>query len=263
MRVKNKLILLAAAGVGVWLLGSVVLARIYVFPILMYHMVYPDAPYEHRLAVSEKTFERQMRFLKTHKYNVVPLSQVPALLAPGAKVPARSLAITFDDGYKDNYTWAFPILKKYGIPVTVFLIYDEVGRKDNDRLYWEQIKEMHSSGLVTFGSHTLGPVPLVKLPPEEARRQIFESKRKFEEKLGVPVEMFSYPEGMFTPEIVQMVKDAGYTLAVATKPGRRYARDDLFLLKRVRIAENAGNLLVFWFESSGYYSFFKEWRRKK
>lgn len=235
----------------------------YVVPILMYHSVYPDAPYSNRLAVSTGTFERQMRFLREHRYNVIGLADLAQLTSDKKRIPARTVAITLDDGYMDNYTYAFPILKRYNIPVTVFLIVQEIGRPAGDRLSWEKIKFMQESGLVTIGSHAIGPEPLVNITSrEEVRRQVFSSKKALEERLGSPVTLFSYPEGMFNPEIRTFVIEAGYRAAVATRPGRGYPSNDCFALKRLRISENAANMFVFWVETSGYYTFFKERRRK-
>jgi len=233
----------------------------YVTPILMYHSVNPQATYENRLSVRPDTFERQLRFLKMFRYRVLTLEQVAALLRQGKKVPKHSVVITFDDGYKDNYTYAFGLLKKYRLPATIFVIIQEVGR--SDRLSWEEIKRMHLSGLVTFGSHALGPEPLVNIQSnQEIKRQIFESKKILEQKLGTPVTLFSYPEGRFTPKIRQLVREAGYQAAVATSISKDYPNDDVFALKRIRISENSRNLFVFWIESCGIYTFIKERRHK-
>jgi peptidoglycan/xylan/chitin deacetylase (PgdA/CDA1 family) len=205
-----------------------------------------------------------MRFLKNRHYNVVPLGSLSGLLKDNNKIPSRTVAITFDDGYKDNYIYAYPILKKLGLPATIFIIIQEVDRPLNDRLSWDQIKQMRDSGLIFFGSHAVGPDPLYKMKTEnELRRQIFDSKRMLEEELGCEVLAFSYPEGMFDAHMKDLVKEAGYKIAVATSPGKKYANDDLFALKRVRISANSGDSVVFWAQASGYYTFFKDKKRKK
>jgi len=233
----------------------------YVAPIVMYHSIDPDAKPENRIAVSPATFERQMRFLKVHHYNVLPLESLAVLIKERKKIPSKAIAITFDDGYKDNYIYAFPILKKYNLPATLFIITDEVNRAD--RLSWDEIKEMQGSGIITFGSHALGPEPLINIKSEQdLKKQIFDSKKILEEKLGRRINAFSYPEGRFNNRIRQLVMTAGYKLAVATNPGKRFANDDIFALKRLRISANAHNLFVFWIETSGYYNFMREHRHK-
>lgn len=231
----------------------------YIVPIVMYHSVNPDAVPENRLAVTPEAFERQMHFLKRHRYNVLPLEKLATLIKEGKKIPYKTIPITLDDGYKDNYIYAFPILKKYNLPATIFIIINEVGRPD--RLSWDEIKVMQNSGIITFGSHTLGPEPLVNIKSdEELKKQIFESKRILEEKLEREVGIFSYPSGAFNAKIRQLVIDAGYKSAVATNPGRKYPDDDVFALKRLRISSSSNNLFVFWIETSGIYTFIKEHR---
>jgi peptidoglycan/xylan/chitin deacetylase (PgdA/CDA1 family) len=211
-----------------------------------------------------EAFEAQMRFLKEHKYNVLPLEALAGLIRDKKRIPALSVAITLDDGYEDNYLYAFPILKKYGLPATIFIIVDEVGRPQNDRLSWEQIKVMQDSGLITFGSHAFGPEPLVNIKSgEELRRQIFDSKKALEQRLGRRVCAFSYPEGSFNRQIRQLVIEAGYTMAVATNPGRKFSNYDIFALKRLRISSPCNRLLVFRIETSGFYNFIRESRQKK
>lgn len=234
----------------------------YVVPIIMYHSVNPSADGVNRLAVKNTTFARQMDFLKKHHYNVLPLEELAALLKEKKKLPPKAISITFDDGYKDNFTYAFGILKKYNLPATMFIIVNEVGRFD--RLSWEEIKIMQNSGLVVFGSHTVGPEPLINIKSkEELKKQIFDSKRILEEKLGTKIRLFSYPEGRFNEEIRQLVIDAGYIASVATNPGKNYPDDDIFALKRLRISENSANMFIFAVETSGFYTFMKEWRRRK
>ena len=236
----------------------------YVVPILMYHSVNPTAVPENRLAVSVNTFERQIRFLKTHHYNVMPLEAIASLIKARSKIPSKTVAITLDDGYKDNYTYAFPILKKYNLPATIFIIVNEVGRPQSDRLTWDEIKIMQDTGIINFGSHTLTHKYLEEIKTKgELIKEIFDSKRILEEKLGRQVNVFSYPSGSFTASMRQIVIDAGYKLAVATNPGKRFPSDDIFALKRLRISSNADNLFVFWIETSGYYNFIREYKRKK
>ena len=230
----------------------------YSLPIMMYHSVNPRSiPTMKLLIVKPETFDRQMQFLKNHRYNVIKLEDAASLIREKKRIPFRTVAITFDDGYKDNYVYAFPILKKYNLPATIFIIVNEVGRPD--RLNWKEIEEMQASGVITFGSHTLSSTPLIDIKSEaEVKRQIVESKRILEEKLGRHVAAFSYPEGRFSEKIKQMVIDAGYELAVATSPGRKHSPNDIYLLKRLRISENAENLFVLWFETTGFYKYLKE-----
>ncbi len=242
--------------------GGTFLRNNYVAPIVMYHSVTLEPERGNMLAVSMGTFRKQMHFLRQHRYNVITLQELGDLVAGRKKIPPKTIAITLDDGYKDTFTHAFPILKEYGLPATVFIIVNEVGR--SDRLSWNEIKTMQDTGLISFGSHTLGPDPLFKAKnEEELKKQIFDSKKVLQERLGREVSTFSYPEGMFNDRIRKLVIEAGYRLAVATNPGKKFSNRDAFVLKRLRISENAANTFVFWVETSGYYNFLREHRHKK
>lgn len=262
-RVKKRALIAAAIlifATGLWLF----LRAIYYPPILMYHSVNPPASYNMpMLTVSPRTFEKQMRFLREHNYNVITLEALANLIRGKKRIPSKTLTITLDDGYRDSYTHAFPILKKYQMPATIFIIINEVGRAQGDRLSWEEIKEMRDSGLITFGSHTLGPEPLVNIKSDTlVKSQIFDSKKILEEKLARPVNCFSYPEGLLNFRIRSLVQEAGYKVAVSTRPGKQYHNNDIFVLRRLRISEKASNMFIFWFETSGYYTFFKQRRQR-
>jgi len=258
---RNRVIIVLVVIFVLGFLGANSLKEKYVVPIIMYHSISQNALPGNMLAVSVQTFERQMRFLKEHQYNILPLESIVNLIKDQKKIPAKTLAITFDDGYKDTYRYAFPILKKYNLAATIFVIVNEIGRAD--RLSWDELKVMRDSGIFTVGSHAMGPEPLVNIKhEEELKKQIFDSKKILEEKLGQKIYVFSYPEGRFNNRIRQLVTDAGYISAVATNPGKKFANDDIFALKRLRISDNARNLFVFWTETSGFYNFIREHRHK-
>lgn len=242
---------------------SIMFKVMYTIPILMYHSVAPNGGPKNKLMVEPKSFDRQMRFLKRHHYNVVPLEALADLVKNKKKIPPKTIAITFDDGFKDNYIYAFPVLKKYNLPATIFVITNEVGRSLGDRLTWDEIYEMRDSGVISFGSHCLGAKPLIEIDSDEwLKREIVDSRKVLEEKLGRPVNTFSYPQGKFNARVRQAVIDAGYDLAVTTAPGKRFPDDDRFALKRVRVSPTSDNLLVFWISASGIYTFIKERRDK-
>ena len=131
-------------------------------PILAYHQIIPTTALEaaSRLAVSVDQFERQMRYLYDHSYRCLSLKEFLSL--PGSFRPQheKAFALTFDDGYEDFFSQAFPILQRYGFSATVFLVTDLVGAKSkwegeqgNRLLTWSQIETLHNAG-VSFGSHT-------------------------------------------------------------------------------------------------------------
>lgn len=232
------------------------LSRAYMTPILMYHHV-DERWQEWKLSVSPDSFERQMEFLKAHRYNVLSLGDYIDLLKNKKPIPKKSVVITFDDGYDNNFTEAFPILKKMQFPATIFIQVDGVGRKGY--MTWDDILILIENG-IEIGSHTVHHGFLPNLSEEEMKKEICESKAQLETHLQRPVPLFSYPGGGFTPAARQAVIDAGYAGAVATHPKHHYPNLDPYALKRIRISRTSDNLFVFWFQLSGFYTYYEEFR---
>lgn len=243
---------------GVWL--SVVFSH-YTVPILMYHYVNDEESSRSRLGISPATFERQMRFLSEHKYNVIPLSELADLIRNKRKIPPKTAAVTFDDGYLDNYTQAYPILKKYNIPATIFVVINRVGKHmgNDDYMSWAQIKELSDSGLVTIGSHSINHPNLSEIKSEEEMElEILDSKNILEESLARQVNLFSYPFGGINHLARSIVISSGYQAAVGTNFPKGYPNDDVYALKRLRVSETSRNMFVFGIVVSGHYTFIKE-----
>jgi len=207
-------------------------------PILMYHHVRPDPglgdPIGQNLSVNPETFDAQMSYLVTNGYTPMTMGELADVRARRRlPLPPRPIVLTFDVGYRDFYTHAWPVLRRYGIKATSFII---TGWVDQPRyLTWQMIDEMASSGLVEFGSHTRDHKELPRLDDDHAGDEIIESKRALEAHLGQSVRSFYYPAGRFTPRDAALVWKAGYEIAVTTQPGFASAEEDSLLLPRVRI----------------------------
>jgi peptidoglycan/xylan/chitin deacetylase (PgdA/CDA1 family) len=230
----------------------------YVVPIIMYHKIDANSAAS-RLSVSPESFRAQMRFLKNHKYNVVKLEDLAKMVKEN-KLLSKAIAITFDDGYEDNYLNAYPVLKETGLTATIFVIPAMVG--SDGYLTWDQIIEMSESGIITIGSHSLSHQWLTGMAVQQLDREIIDSKRSIESHIGKEVNTFSYPVGGFDKDVREKVIKAGYKIAVATNPGKKYPKHDLFAMKRLRISSTSDNLFVFWFEITGFYTWIKEHRDK-
>lgn len=205
-------------------------------PIIMYH--YVEYVKDRRDAVRIKLnttpadFEEQLRELKDAGYESYFMRDIPDLLSSKKYYTDRSIVLTFDDGYEDFYINAFPLLKKYNIRATVYIITDLIGEKGF--LHKEQIRELIRSGLIEIGSHTLSHPYLKTTDDEESRRQIFQSKKKLEKEFGIEIESFAYPYGAMNPSTVLQVKEAGYTNAASVIFGSIQSADNLFFLFRIR-----------------------------
>ena len=126
------------------------LNSIYRLPILMYHSIDYTSDRKDRMTISPEVFAKQMRYLHDNKYNVISLEKAVSYIRDRKRPPAKTVAITFDDGYENNYKYVYPVLKRYNIPATIFIITDFVGTEGF--LNWNEIKEMSASGLVDIES---------------------------------------------------------------------------------------------------------------
>ena len=223
------------------------LRGLYEVPILMYHRV-DISDREPGVYVRPENFERQMEFLKVHRYHVLPLQDLIRDLKSGRKPRSKSVVITFDDGNLDNFRNAFPVLKKMGFPATIFMITDNIGRPG--WLSAEDLKILDESG-ITIGSHTVTHAFLPEHPAGRIEEELRGSKKALEALLGREVTLLSYPAGGVTPEIRALVEKMGYAGAVSTNYGK--TRHDPYALHRIKVGDSASNLFNFWAKTSGFY----------
>jgi peptidoglycan/xylan/chitin deacetylase (PgdA/CDA1 family) len=231
----------------------------YVVPILMYHHVGIPSGKWRLNTVSEKSFEYQMRFMKRHGFQVISFDDLVEGIKAGNQFSRNTVVIEFDDGYEDNYKYAFPILKKYSFPAMVFLISDKVG--DPDFLTWDQVREMEKYNFLA-GAHTRHHVYLPKASVAEAQDEIAGSKKIIEDHLGHPIYYFAYPSGGFTEDVKGLVYKAGFKAAVTTNRGKDRYNMDLYELKRIHMnnTDDGYSGLILWFKLSGYYNLFRQFR---
>ena len=213
-------------------------------PILLYHYIEPINPKDRlraSLTVTPEKFAEQLALIKQANYESVTISQVALLLA-STTAKEKKIALTFDDGYRDFYQYAFPLLQKYKIRATIYVIYDAI----NSPAYLSEqmIREMLASGLVEIGSHALDHKKLTSLSEAEAKRQIFLSKKMFEERFKTPIDTFAYPYGSFNQLIADRAKSAGYKAAVSVIPGEKQAEANRYFLFRIRSSDQGGGTLL-------------------
>ena len=138
------------------------------------------------LAIEPEDFDWQMKYLVEHGYHTISPDELYDFLAGTGRLPDRPVLITFDDGYVDNYTTAYPILKKYNLKATIFVVTGFLGKRKG-YLTWDQLREMEKNG-ITVESHTVTHAPLPQLSDERIREELVESKRQAEKELGHPIE---------------------------------------------------------------------------
>ncbi len=199
--------------------------------ILMYHSV---SDWKHFTTVSPQNFERQMAYIVAKKIPVISLLELVRRLK--AKEPlGGAIAITFDDGYRDNFTAAYPILKKYNFPATVFIETDLIGESYDDVPHMTTGEMQQMSDLIEFGAHTKSHPKLAELSAAEAREEIVGSKKILEEILHTPCTLFACPFGNYNQETLSLLRDARFEAAVTVKEGTVGLASDPLELPRVSI----------------------------
>ncbi len=229
-------------------------SRHYVVPIMMYHHV-KNADPKRQDTVSPERFEWHMAYLKKHHFNVLPLSALVQIIKQGKPLPRKSVVITFDDGYVDNYQHAFSILKKYGFPATIFVITDVVNTEGY--LSTAQMKEMLAQG-IEIGSHTRRHAYLPGVVGKTLVDEIEGSKASLEQELGVTITSFAYPNGGFSEDAKRVVQQSSYESACTTNRGYDRFNRDLYELKRVRFSDQDDRIDYLWMKLSGFYNLFRK-----
>lgn len=205
-------------------------------PIVMFHYVEyvqnKDDTLRMKMASNPLILDFQMKALKDNKYQTYFVKDIPEILSKGQPLNDKSIILTFDDGYEDFYQNVFPLLKKYQLKATIFIIVNYIGR--NDFMTQPQIQELINSGLIELGAHTLNHPSLSRIPPTKARTEIFNSKKRLEALFHVPVKTFAYPGGAYNNTVLDLVKEATYEAAVTTNPGTTLYYDHIYELPRIR-----------------------------
>lgn len=206
--------------------------------ILEYHSISERKDWDPSLVIAPAVFERELQVLQKEGYKMVTVAELGDRLAKGESVN-KYIALSFDDGYKDNYTNAFPLLKKYGAKAT-FAIIDN--RIDGDVYMTEaDIKEMQAAGM-EIGSHTISHNPLAEIEPKYLEWEIGVSKYKLEQRFpGAKVTTLAYPNGSYNQEIIAALKKYGYKQALTGHTGMNdtaFYKDHPMELNRVIVLDD-------------------------
>lgn len=210
-----------------------------VLPILMYHHLADLAADATELdktwTVSPAAFRAQMKLLTDRGFHSVSMPQLVAFFKQGKPLPDKPIVISFDDGWEEQYKQAYPALKQVGLIGTFFVYTKPIDHAPY--MTWDQLKEMSASGM-DVEAHTLTHPHLRTIAPDQAEKEITDSKSVLEKQLGKTVVALSYPFGEYDAAVVAMVKGAGFQSAVSLNPGYRQRVDELFMLHRIRVSYN-------------------------
>ncbi|MGA2235107.1 MAG: polysaccharide deacetylase family protein [Terriglobales bacterium] len=191
-----------------------------------------------------RLFAEQMRFLHENGYRTTDLAKALETIKAGIQVE-RQVVITFDDGYRNFYTHAFAVLMRYGFSATVFVVTDITGEQrvceeGKEYMTWGEMREVQAHG-IHIGSHTVTHPKLQTMAPAQVKYEIERSKEIIEDKLGVPLQSFSYPYAFpeLDKRVVALVREAlessGYQNGVSTIIGTAGRQHDKFFLPRLPV----------------------------
>lgn len=216
-------------------------------PILMYHYIrvnpVPGDQLGANLSVTPQDFERQMDWLAANGYHPVDLADVRAYFAGRAPLPAKPVVLTFDDGYRDMYTTAYPILRAHHFKAVSYVVTGFVGGPNY--MSWDMIRELDANG-IEIGAHTYSHADLTTVSPDELHLQLADSESTLAAQLWHPVVDFCYPAGRFNDTVVAAVQAAGYQTATTTEPGTVHSPGDRYTWTRVRVSggEDLGQFIA-------------------
>lgn len=208
-------------------------------PILMYHYVSvapPDADiYRQDLSVSPQVFEQQVNWLQQNGYTAISIEQLVYALNIGwPPLPDKPVILTFDDGYEDNYTNAFPILQKYGMTGTFFILTDVTDRSQPGYMTWNMLREMHEGGM-SIQVHGREHVEYINRDPSWLLFNLQGPAETIQAELGYTPRVFCYPAGLYDQAIMDALPQYGYWAAVSTEHGAQHEKTDRYEFDRIRV----------------------------
>ncbi|WP_349408671.1 polysaccharide deacetylase family protein [Pseudalkalibacillus sp. SCS-8] len=226
-------------------------------PILMYHHF--DEELAESTVVSTERFREQMTALKEAGYNTISDDELHDYLFENQPLPENPILITIDDGYRSNYTIAYPILKEHGMKATIYVVVDHQDETPGHypHLTWEETKEMYESGWIDIQSHTYnshvyvesetkrGPALTTKAKGESdeayyerVKKDLQQSKEIIEEQLGKEVVSIAYPYGAHNDHVIAAAKELGYKIGYTVQKGINVKDADPFRLKRLNVVDD-------------------------
>ncbi len=216
-------------------------------PILVYHSVRPYFAGESnsikKYDVDPNNFKLQLQYLKSHGYTAVSFDKLVKYF-DGVPLPKKPVIISFDDGWENQFTNAFPILKDEKITATFYIYTNAIGKKNY--FSWEQVQELSNAGM-EIGDHSKSHPFLWKITDQKLLQiEIADSKKTIEDHIGKTITTFAYPFGLYKPITIDAVKAAGYTSARTGFERTTHSKDDLFILHSFEVSNNmkmfVGNL---------------------
>ncbi|MDO8621503.1 MAG: polysaccharide deacetylase family protein [Candidatus Levybacteria bacterium] len=223
-------------------------------PILLYHYVEyvkdKGDTIRQSLNINPYIFEKQIQTLKDAGYTFITVGELGKVLDAEMSLPRKPVIITFDDGYEDFYTDVLPLLKKYNVKATAYIVAGAMGRLNY--MSKDEIGKAIESGLVEIGAHSMYHRYLKGISYNEAKFEIEQSKANLEQEFGVSVVSFAYPYGAFDKQAVKFVQDAGFKTSVSTVPGIDVSDLNRYFIFRIRPGARTGIELLQYLEGNSF-----------
>jgi peptidoglycan/xylan/chitin deacetylase (PgdA/CDA1 family) len=203
-------------------------------PILVYHSVRPhskrkESVYQEIYDVSPELFRRQLEYLRENAYTTISFGELADYFDSGAPLPEHPIILSFDDGWKNQYEYAFPLLKEFRMTGTFFIFTNAINR--GNHLTWEQLREMRDAG-ISIEAHTKTHPYLIKITdPEELSREISGSKKILEEELGEETTSLAYPFGQYDDASIAKAKATGFRTARSLRGGSIQRESERYILR--------------------------------
>lgn len=210
--------------------------------VLMYHRVIDLTAAEKKdllttqLAVAPADFTQELQYLKDNGYTVLRSGDIAAAARNRTPLPEKAVAITFDDGYADNFTQVYPILKKFNMPATIFVVTGDIDKPGY--LSWANIAAMRP--LVDFQSHTITHPDLSKITPTQLQKELTGAKTDLDTHLKSTTTALAYPAGDFNAAVIAATRTAGYQYGWKKSGGPMTPGANPYELPRIRIMGNTG-----------------------
>ncbi|HLR35248.1 MAG TPA: polysaccharide deacetylase family protein [Tissierellales bacterium] len=227
-------------------------------PILMYHHIVEEGEETNKITVTNKRFKEDMEYLKNEGYNTISFKELIEFEEGKGDLPDKPIIVTFDDGYENNYKYAYPILKKDNMKATIFILGARMGITNYNRdskysyMSWEQAKEMQESGVIEIQPHSYdlhyykesskhghGVLPMKKETKEEHYNRFLEDTEKvmklIKDKVGSESYVFAYPYGDYNETNEEVLKDLNFKVTLTTRSEYADISNGLYGLKRINV----------------------------
>jgi peptidoglycan/xylan/chitin deacetylase (PgdA/CDA1 family) len=209
-------------------------------PVLMYHHIQPQNNAKQlgqtALSVDSSIFDSQMQYLSQNGYTPLFANELVNALLNQQSLPAKSIVITMDDGYEDNFIYALPILQKYNLKANIML---STGLMNNSNmLSWDEVKSLKSSGLIYFTNHTWAHQSVIRGFKEKISLEIDTGQKQIQENTGQTVNIFTYPYGEHNKTAEDILREKGYLGAFSEIPGQYQCNSFIMALHRTRVGNS-------------------------